>query len=109
MTYEVKEVFLTLQGEGQHAGRAAVFGRFAGFNLASGREAVRATAECQFCDTDFVGVDGTDGGRFVAADDLADTIQNVWGESRRDRFVVLTGGEPLLQVDNALIEALHAR
>ena len=109
MVYAIKEIFLTLQGEGQHAGRAAVFCRFAGCNLWSGREADRATAECRFCDTDFVGVNGTDGGRFATAEDLADTIQDVWGENQQSRFVVLTGGEPLLQVDSTLIEALHTR
>jgi 7-carboxy-7-deazaguanine synthase (Cx14CxxC type) len=109
MAYAVKEIFLTLQGEGRHAGRAAVFCRFAGCNLWSGREADRATAQCRFCDTDFVGVDGTDGGSFATADDLANTVQDVWGENRQGRFVVLTGGEPLLQVDDAFVDALHAR
>ena len=109
MAYAVKEIFLTLQGEGAQAGRPAVFCRFAGCNLWSGREADRQTAQCQFCDTDFVGVDGTDGGRFESADRLADAIQQVWGENRESRFVVLTGGEPLLQVTCDLIDALHAR
>lgn len=109
MAYAVKEIFLTLQGEGAHAGRAAVFCRFAGCNLWSGREADRDTAQCQFCDTDFVGIDGTDGGRFEFADGLADAVERIWGKSDERRFVVLTGGEPLLQVDPELIRALHAR
>ena len=108
-TYAVKEIFLTLQGEGAQAGRAAVFCRFAGCNLWSGREADRATAECKFCDTDFVGIDGTKGGRYADADALADAIESEWGGGSRQRFCVLTGGEPLLQVDDALVEALHAR
>ena len=109
MSYAVKEIFLTLQGEGAHAGRAAVFCRFAGCNLWSGREQDRAGAVCQFCDTDFVGTDGTLGGRFATADDLASTISAQWTGKDANRYVVLTGGEPLLQVDAALIEALHAR
>src|SRR5262245_18011065 len=109
MAYAVKEIFLTLQGEGAHAGRTAVFCRFAGCNLWSGREEDRETAQCQFCDTDFVGVDGTDGGRYDAAKNLADAVQNIWGPNLRNRFVVLTGGEPLLQVDGDLIDALHDR
>jgi 7-carboxy-7-deazaguanine synthase len=109
MSYAVKEIFLTLQGEGAQAGRASVFCRFAGCNLWSGREQDRATAICQFCDTDFVGTDGTLGGRFATADDLADTIAAQWAGKRDNRYVVLTGGEPLLQVDRALIDALHAR
>lgn len=108
MSYAVKEIFLTLQGEGFHSGRRAVFCRFAGCNLWSGREADRATAQCRFCDTDFVGTDGTRGGRYDAAA-LADAIAAEWGEGREGRFVVLTGGEPMLQVDTALIDALHAR
>ncbi len=108
MSYAVKEIFLTLQGEGAHAGRAAVFCRFAGCNLWSGREEDRADAVCTFCDTDFVGTDGTLGGRYASADDLADTVAGQWAASG-ERFVVLTGGEPLLQVDAALIAALHAR
>jgi 7-carboxy-7-deazaguanine synthase (Cx14CxxC type) len=108
MTYSVKEVFYTLQGEGLHAGRAAVFCRFAGCNLWSGREADRASAVCQFCDTDFVGTDGSGGGKFEHAADLAARIAEHWPAEPGDRFVVLTGGEPLLQVDAALIEALHA-
>jgi len=109
MSYAVKEIFLTLQGEGAHAGRATVFCRFAGCNLWSGREIDRATAQCRFCDTDFVGTDGTRGGRYETADDLADVIAQEWGETRDFRAVVLTGGEPLLQVDDALLGALHAR
>ena len=108
MSYAVKEIFLTLQGEGAHAGRVAVFCRFAGCNLWTGREEDRADAVCRFCDTDFVGMDGTLGGRYASADDLADTIAAQWAGAG-DRYVVLTGGEPLLQVDAALIAALHAR
>jgi 7-carboxy-7-deazaguanine synthase len=108
MAYAVKEIFLTLQGEGAHAGRAAVFCRFSGCNLWSGREEDRATAECKFCDTDFVGTDGTKGGRYANADALAAAIAQEWGEDRERRFVVITGGEPLLQVDEALVAALHA-
>ena len=109
MSYAVKEIFLTLQGEGAHAGRAAVFCRFAGCNLWSGREEDRAKAVCRFCDTDFVGTDGTLGGRFASADELADTIAAQWTGDDANRYVVLTGGEPLLQVDQALIDALHRR
>lgn len=109
MGYAVKEIFKTLQGEGAQAGRAAVFCRFSGCNLWSGREEDRATATCRFCDTDFVGMDGTLGGRYASAADLAATIERVWEGPRAHRFVVLTGGEPLLQVDGALTEALHAR
>ena len=108
MSYAVKEVFLTLQGEGAHAGRAAVFCRFAGCNLWSGREQDRATARCRFCDTDFVGTDGTLGGRYSSAEELADTIAAQW-VGAADRYAVLTGGEPLLQLDTALLDALHAR
>jgi 7-carboxy-7-deazaguanine synthase len=109
VSYAVKEIFLTLQGEGAHAGRAAVFCRFAGCNLWSGREQDRATAVCQFCDTDFVGIDGTLGGRYGSATELAGTIAGQWSGAAANRYVVLTGGEPLLQVDAALVEALHAR
>jgi len=109
MTYAVKEMFLTLQGEGVNAGARAVFVRFAGCNLWSGREQDRAAAVCKFCDTDFVGTDGAGGGKFVDAEALADAALEHWGEGRRNRFVVLTGGEPMLQVDGALVEALHAR
>ena len=108
MSYAVKEIFLTLQGEGAHAGRPAVFCRFSGCNLWTGREQDRASATCQFCDTDFVGTDGTLGGRYSSADALADTIAAQWAGSDH-RYAVLTGGEPLLQIDAALIEALHAR
>lgn len=109
MSYAVKEMFLTLQGEGVNAGRRAVFVRFAGCNLWSGREVDRATAVCAFCDTDFVGTDGAGGGRFADADALADAAAGHWGIGEADRFVVLTGGEPMLQIDDALVETLHAR
>ena len=108
MSYAVKEIFLTLQGEGVHAGRRAVFVRFTGCNLWSGLERDRAKAICQFCDTDFVGMDGEGGGRFATADNLARAVAETWGSDRDSRFVVLTGGEPMLQVDAALIDALHA-
>jgi 7-carboxy-7-deazaguanine synthase (Cx14CxxC type) len=108
VAYQVKEIFYTLQGEGLNAGRAAVFCRFAGCNLWSGREQDRASAQCRFCDTDFVGTDGTLGGRYDA-DALADTVAASWAGEGGARFVVLTGGEPLLQVDAPLIDALHAR
>ncbi|OWR00975.1 7-carboxy-7-deazaguanine synthase [Sphingopyxis witflariensis] len=107
MTYAVKEIFLTLQGEGAQAGRRAVFCRFAGCNLWTGREVDRAKAVCKFCDTDFVGTDGTLGGKYADAAALAAVIAENWGEGFDDRYVVLTGGEPMLQVDEALIEALH--
>jgi 7-carboxy-7-deazaguanine synthase len=109
LSYAVKEIFLTLQGEGAHAGRAAVFCRFSGCNLWSGREQDRAGATCKFCDTDFVGTDGTLGGRYASADELAHSIAAQWTGTSEHRYVVLTGGEPLLQVDTALIEALHTR
>jgi 7-carboxy-7-deazaguanine synthase len=109
MSYAVKEIFLTLQGEGGQAGRAAVFCRFAGCNLWSGREQDRETAVCTFCDTDFVGMDGPAGGRFATADDLAAAVEAAWIGGSGERLVVLTGGEPLLQVDAALVEALHGR
>jgi 7-carboxy-7-deazaguanine synthase len=110
MSYAVKEIFHTLQGEGAHAGRAAVFCRFSGCNLWSGREEDRATAQCRFCDTDFFGVDGDGGGKFATADELAAAIELKWPvASRARRFVVCTGGEPLLQLDVALIAGLHAR
>jgi len=109
MAYFVKEAFKTLQGEGRHAGRASVFCRFAGCNLWSGREEDRAGAVCRFCDTDFVGVDGEGGGKFAGAEALAAHLAGLWGASREGRFVVLTGGEPLLQVDAALIDALRAQ
>ncbi len=109
MSYQVKEIFYTLQGEGANAGRPAVFCRFAGCNLWSGREQDRAAAVCRFCDTDFVGTDGTLGGKFADADALARQIEALWPTSAGHRMVVLTGGEPLLQLDAALIAALHAR
>jgi 7-carboxy-7-deazaguanine synthase (Cx14CxxC type) len=113
MSYAVKEIFYTLQGEGALTGRPAVFCRFAGCNLWSGREADRATAICAFCDTDFVGTDGTHGGQYRDAATLADRVAALWppGEEENGsvRFVVCTGGEPLLQLDPALIEALHRR
>ena len=110
MTYSVKEIFYTLQGEGGQAGSPAVFCRFAGCNLWTGRESDRATAVCRFCDTDFVGTDGTLGGKFADADALADQIAAQWPVgNNQNRLTVLTGGEPLLQVDTALVAALHAR
>jgi 7-carboxy-7-deazaguanine synthase (Cx14CxxC type) len=112
VTYRVKEVFATLQGEGAQAGSAAVFCRFTGCNLWTGREEQRAEAICRFCDTDFVGTDGPGGGAFADADALADAIEATWtatGAGAEDRLVVCTGGEPLLQLDEALVEALHAR
>jgi len=109
MTYAVKECFLTLQGEGVQSGSRAVFLRFAGCNLWSGREQDRATAQCNFCDTDFVGTDGEGGGKFSDADGLADRVAAIWGEQAGARLVVITGGEPMLQLDSQLIEALHAR
>jgi 7-carboxy-7-deazaguanine synthase (Cx14CxxC type) len=107
--YSVKEIFYTLQGEGAQAGRPAVFCRFAGCNLWSGREDDRADAVCQFCDTDFVGTDGPDGGKFATAEELARACRAAWkGNSGTPLFVVLTGGEPMLQVDEPLIDAFHA-
>lgn len=109
MAYSVKEIFYTLQGEGRNAGRAAVFCRFAGCNLWSGREEDRATATCRFCDTDFIGTNGTGGGRFADAADLSAAIAAAWPQDQlEDRLVVLTGGEPLLQLDTPLVDALHA-
>jgi 7-carboxy-7-deazaguanine synthase len=114
MVYAVKEIFYTLQGEGAQTGRAAVFCRFSGCNLWSGRESDRAAAVCRFCDTDFVGVDGPGGGKFDSAQDLAAAVERAWAENSRQngsrlgkRFVVCTGGEPLLQLDKKLIAALH--
>ena len=107
MSYAIKEMFYSLQGEGRHTGRPAVFCRFAGCNLWSGRERDRATAACSFCDTDFVGVDGDGGGRFNDTRLLAMAIEEMWGGGRDERFVVLTGGEPLLQVGDELVSALH--
>jgi 7-carboxy-7-deazaguanine synthase (Cx14CxxC type) len=109
MAYSVKEIFYTLQGEGRNAGRAAVFCRFAGCNLWSGREQDRADAVCTFCDTDFVGTDGTGGGKFRDAAALAAAVDAEWQGAGGPKMAVLTGGEPLLQVDAALIDALHAR
>jgi 7-carboxy-7-deazaguanine synthase len=108
MSYAVKEMFLTLQGEGMQAGRRAVFLRFAGCNLWSGREEDRAAAVCRFCDTDFVGLDGDGGGRFRDARTLARAVAELWGADRAGAFVVITGGEPMLQLDTALIDSLHA-
>ena len=107
MTYAVKEMFLTLQGEGLQAGRRAVFLRFAGCNLWSGREADRRQAICQFCDTDFVGTDGENGGKFTTPEALAAAAGLLWGEEPGDRFLVVTGGEPMLQLDPPLVAALH--
>ena len=109
MSYAVKELFLTLQGEGAQTGRRAVFLRFAGCNLWTGREQDRATAVCSFCDTDFVGTDGEGGGKFADAEALADAAAACWGHHPEHRLVVCTGGEPLLQLDPPLIAALHAR
>ena len=109
MTYAVKECFLTLQGEGLQTGRRAVFLRFAGCNLWSGREQDRAAAQCNFCDTDFVGTDGDGGGKFADAQALADRVLEVWGEGAENRLAVITGGEPMLQLDRALVDALHER
>lgn len=108
MSYAVKEIFLTLQGEGVHAGRRAVFLRFSGCNLWSGREADRATAICQFCDTDFVGIDGENGGRYDA-EALAAKVAELWGDGTDNRYVVITGGEPMLQVDDGIVDALHTQ
>ena len=110
MTYTVREIYYTLQGEGARTGRPAVFLRFAGCNLWSGREQHRAEAVCRFCDTDFVGTGGPGGGKFRAAGDLADAVARAWpaADAYRSRYVVCTGGEPLLQLDAAAIEALHA-
>lgn len=113
MTYLVKELFLTLQGEGAHAGRAAVFCRFSGCNLWTGREEHRAIAICQFCDTDFVGTDGPGGGKFPTAELLADAVVSTWAAGGASEgvgvpYVVCTGGEPLLQLDDELVTALHA-
>ena len=108
--YSVKEIFYTLQGEGAQGGRPAVFCRFAGCNLWTGREADRETATCNFCDTDFVGTDGPGGGRFATPESLAGACREMWrGNSGTPPYVVLTGGEPMLQLDAALVEALHAR
>lgn len=108
-SYAVKECFLTLQGEGVQSGSRAVFLRFAGCNLWSGREQDRATADCRFCDTDFVGTDGVGGGKFRSPEELAAHVESLWGGGEEQRLVVVTGGEPMLQLDEALLEALHAR
>ena len=109
MAYAVKEALLTLQGEGMQSGSRAVFLRFAGCNLWSGREADRATAQCNFCDTDFVGTDGPGGGKFAGADELAAHVAALWGDGQQGRLVVVTGGEPMLQLDRVLVDSLHAR
>lgn len=109
MTYSVKELFKTLQGEGGQAGRTAVFCRFTGCNLWSGREEDRAGAACTFCDTDFVGTNGSGGGRFRTSEELADAIESAWGSGNVRRYVVFTGGEPLLQLDKPLIDAVAGR
>jgi 7-carboxy-7-deazaguanine synthase (Cx14CxxC type) len=107
--YAVKECFLTLQGEGAQSGSRAVFLRFAGCNLWSGREQDRAAAQCTFCDTDFVGTDGEGGGKFTSAGELARHVERLWGRGAEGRLVVITGGEPMLQLDETLIDALHDR
>lgn len=107
MTYSVKELFYTLQGEGANAGRPAVFCRFTGCNLWSGREADRAAAQCTFCDTDFVGTDGPGGGKFRTAKALMEAAADLWPEGQENRFIVFTGGEPMLQLDEPLIAAMH--
>ena len=109
MSYAVKELYVTLQGEGAHTGRRAVFLRFAGCNLWSGLERDRETATCNFCDTDFIGTDGPGGGKFRSPETLADAVTDAWGPDLAHRYVVCTGGEPLLQLDPPLIEALHGR
>ena len=109
MTYTVKEIFYTLQGEGLRAGKPAVFCRFSGCNLWSGRESDRLDAICKFCDTDFVGIDGTFGGKYSTPNELADLIESQWPLGKENKYVVLTGGEPLLQVDTQLIKELHDR
>ena len=108
MTYSVKEIYLTIQGEGVQAGVPAVFLRFSGCNLWSGREVDRKGAICKFCDTDFIGINGVNGGKFNTADELAEVVEKI-GLKRSQRWVVCTGGEPLLQLDNALIQALHSK
>ncbi len=109
MSYAVKELFLTLQGEGVQSGSRAVFLRFAGCNLWSGREQDRADAQCGFCDTDFIGTDGPHGGKFADSEVLADAVVAAWGEVPAGRLVVITGGEPMLQLDSSLVDALHER
>lgn len=107
MTYSIKEIFYTLQGEGRHTGRAAVFCRFAGCNFWSGREQDRKNADCTFCDTDFMGTDGQNGGKFKTAEALAKAAREIWQDTAGSPFIVCTGGEPLMQLDNALIEAFQ--
>ena len=107
--YSIKETYYTIQGEGFHTGRPAVFLRFAGCNLWTGREVDRATAVCQFCDTDFFGVDGEGGGKFKTAEELAEHVSRVWGGDDSNRYVVCTGGEPVMQLDEPLIKAMHDR
>ena len=110
MSYQVKEIFMTLQGEGARTGRPAVFLRFSGCNLWSGREEDRAMAACRFCDTDFVGTDGSHGGKYPSAEVLAEAVERAWEKRETSsRYVVCTGGEPLLQLDEALLAALHAK
>ncbi|HEY4070262.1 MAG TPA: 7-carboxy-7-deazaguanine synthase [Sphingomicrobium sp.] len=109
MSYAVKECFLTLQGEGMQSGSRAVFLRFAGCNLWSGREPDRASAQCTFCDTDFVGTDGEGGGKFASAEELAAHVEGLWGGGSENKLVVITGGEPMLQLDSPLVDSLHAR
>ncbi|MEX0600778.1 MAG: 7-carboxy-7-deazaguanine synthase [Rhodothermales bacterium] len=109
MAYSVKEIYYTIQGEGARTGRPAVFLRFTGCNLWTGREEDRAKAVCQFCDTDFVGTDGPGGGSFTTAESLADAVSRRWPEGAGGRYVVCTGGEPLLQLDGPLVDALHGR
>jgi|TARA_B100001093_G_scaffold119710_1_gene112381 7-carboxy-7-deazaguanine synthase (Cx14CxxC type) len=109
MIYSVKEIYFTLQGEGFHTGKQAVFCRFSGCNLWSGQEKDRKKAICNFCDTDFIGTDGVNGSKYISADQLSDKIEEVWGKFTGEKFVVFTGGEPLLQLDSALIDTLHNR
>jgi 7-carboxy-7-deazaguanine synthase len=109
MSYAVKECFLTLQGEGVQSGSRAVFLRFAGCNLWSGREQDRKGAQCRFCDTDFVGTDGSGGGKFAGAAELAAHVESLWGPATEERLVVITGGEPMLQLDGPLVEEFHSR
>ncbi len=107
MTYSVKEIYYTIQGEGHHTGRAAIFCRFSGCNLWSGKEVDRKKASCNFCDTDFVGIDGENGGKYKSHTDLIKKIESCWPKNKKEKYVVFTGGEPLLQLDQKLIDALH--
>ena len=109
MNYKVKEIYKSIQGEGFHTGRVAILCRFAGCNLWSGVEKNRLSADCNFCDTDFVGTNGVNGGTFLDADILSNQIESLWGKGKNDRFVILTGGEPMLQVDTPLIDSLHKK